>query len=118
MNVADQIEDHQSRCLPHLLSLRMLARGEAAPLPRLAAAEVTQATQAILTEARTVAGDGPGPGIFLEVRLRRLAAAAEDAIAAAWAGDLGQLRRHLARFDTLTSAIWTVQQAVRGPGGA
>jgi len=48
------------------------------------------------------------------VRLDRLAATASDAIASARAGDSGEMRRHLRRFDTLTSAIWTVQDAVYG----
>jgi hypothetical protein len=47
------------------------------------------------------------------VRLDRLAVAAEDAIAAARAGDPGEMRGHLRRFDALTSALWTVQDAVR-----
>jgi nucleotide-binding universal stress UspA family protein len=47
------------------------------------------------------AADEPhrGDGTFLRVRLDRLAAAAEDAIAAARAGDSADLRRHLRRFD-------------------
>jgi hypothetical protein len=129
MDVADRTEDHQARCLPYLLRLRILAMDEAgAPLPWLAAEEIARATRAILAEVaeagrgaadrgtRTVAGDGPGPGTFLSVRLSRLAAAAEDAINAAGTGDFAQLRRHLARFDALTSAIWTVQEAWSGPG--
>jgi hypothetical protein len=56
-------------------------------------------------------------GIFLDVRLSRLAAAADDAIAAAWAGDFTQLRRHLPRFETLTSAIWAVHDTTQ-PGPA
>ena len=56
----------------------------------------------------------PGDGAFLRVRLDRLATAASDAIAAARAGDFGEMRRHLCRFDVLTSAIWTVQDAVYG----
>jgi len=43
------------------------------------------------------------------VRLSRLAAAAEDAVATAGAGDFIQLSRHLRRFEALTSAIWAVQ---------
>ena len=121
MDVTGQLEDHQARCLPHLLTLRMLARDTPeAPLPWLAVAEVTRATEAILAEVeaavRAVTGGGPGgpgPGIFLDVRLSRLAAAADDAIAAARAGDFTQLRRHLRRFETLTSAIWAVQDAPR-----
>jgi hypothetical protein len=124
MTVADQTEDHQARCLPHLVRLRMLALTEAdAPLPWLAAAEVIRATEAILSEAeaagreaRTAAGVGLDTGIFLGVRLTRLASAASDAVAAAWTGDFAQLRRHLARFDALTSAIWTVQEAWSRPG--
>jgi hypothetical protein len=124
MNVTDQLEDHEARCLPHLLTLRMLARyTPEAPLPWLAVADVTQATKAILAEveaavqAVTEEGpdrpDRPGTGIFLGTRLSRLAAAADDAIVAAGAGDFTQLRTHLRRFETLTSAIWAVQDASR-----
>jgi hypothetical protein len=114
MNVTDQLEDHQARCLPHLLTLRMLVRfTPEAPLPWLAVAEVTQATKAILAEVEAailaVTGGGPGAGMFLGARLSRLAGAADDAIAAAGAGDFTQLRTDLRRFDTLTSAIWAVQ---------
>ena len=80
-------------------------------------AKVAEATDAILAEAeaagretRAVGGDGPDPGIFLAVRLSRLAVAAGEAVAAAGAGDFTQLRRHLRRFEALTSAIWTVQE--------
>jgi hypothetical protein len=124
MDVTGQLDDYRARCLPHLLTLRMLARyTPEASLPWLAVAEVTQATDAILAEVeaavRAVTGGGPrgtagpGIGIFLGVRLSRLAAAADDAIAAAGAGDFTQLRTQLRRFDTLTSAIWAVQDASR-----
>ncbi len=122
MDGTDQLEDHQARCLPHLLTLRMLARDmPEVLLPWLAVAEVTRATEAILAEVeaavRAATGGGagipgaPGTGIFFGVRLSRLVAAADDAIAAAWAGDFTQLRTQLRRFDTLTSAIWAVQDA-------
>jgi hypothetical protein len=125
MSAADQIEDHQARCLAPLISLRMLVQGEAGtPLPRWVAAEVAQAAGTVLAEAEAAAratlaaagaSDGhPGNETFLRVRLDRLAAAASDAIAAACAGDSGEMRRHLRRFDALTSAIWTVQDAVYG----
>jgi hypothetical protein len=121
MTVADWIERHQARCLPHLLTLRMLTGDDAeAPSPWLVMAQVAQATDAILAEAeasgrevRAVRGGGPGPGIILSVRLSRLAAAAGDAVAAAGAGDFTQLRRHLRRFEALTSAIWAVQDVSR-----
>jgi len=64
-------------------------------------------------EARAATGGGLDPGIFLSVRLSRLAAAAGDAVAAAGAGDFTQLRRHLHRFEVLTSAIWAVQDVPR-----
>ena len=122
MSVADQIQEHQDRCLAPLISLRMLAQGEAGtPLPRWVVVEVAQATGTVLAEAEAAgravlaaAGDHPGAGTFLRVRLDRLAAAADDAIAAARAGDYGEMRRHLHRFDSLTAAIWTVQDAVYG----
>lgn len=118
MDVSGQLEDHQARCLPHLLTLRMLARDmPEAPLPWLTVAEVTRATEAILAEVeaavRAVTGGGPGTRTFLDVRLSRLVAAADDAIAAARAEDFTQLRRRLPRFETLTSAIWVVQEASR-----
>jgi hypothetical protein len=121
MTVADRTEGHRARCLPHLLMLRMLAGDDAeAPSPWLAMAEVAQATDAILAEAeaagrevRAATGGGPGPGIFLSVRLSRLAASAGDTVVAAGAGDFTQLRRHLHRFEALTSAIWAVQDVSR-----
>lgn len=125
MTPTDENHDHQVRCQPHLLRLRMVARGDfevALPLQ-----VVAEAVGAILAEAETAARaagavavdslGGPGAGTFLGVRLNRLAAAADDAIAAARTGNQAEMRRHLSRFDTLTSAIWTVHRAVYGPGG-
>lgn len=122
----DPIEEHRLRCEPHLLRLRMLARGGAeATLPRQVMAEVVRSVTAILAEAEAASSDArtaedgqpsPGAGTFVRVRLNRLAAAADEAITAAAAGNHTQLDRHLSRFDSLTAAIWTVQQAVYGPG--
>jgi hypothetical protein len=125
MSVADQIYDHQARCLASLISLRMLAQGEAgAPLPRWAAVEVAQATATVLAEAEaagraaltaaSASRDHPQDETFLRVRLDRLAAAADDAIRAARAGDSGEMRRYLRKFEALTSAIWMVQDSVYG----
>jgi hypothetical protein len=121
MTFADWKEGHQARCRPHLLTLRMLASDDAeVPSPWLATAKVAQATNAILAEVEAAGrevwaatGGSPGPGIFLSVRLSRLAAAAAVAVAAAGAGDFTQLRRHLRRFEALTSAIWAVQDVSR-----
>jgi hypothetical protein len=125
MSVADQIHDHQARCLAPLISLRMLAEGEAGvPLPRWVVVEVAQATGTVIAEAKAagraaltaggVSRDLPGDETFLRVRLERLAHAADDAIDAARAGNCGEMRRHLRRFDALTSAIWTVHEALYG----
>jgi hypothetical protein len=96
----------------------MIARDDAeAPSPWLVKTEVARAAEAILAEAeaagrevRAATRSGPDTGIFFGVRLSRLAAAADDAIAAAGAGDFTRLRRHLRRFETLTSAIWAVHE--------
>ena len=125
MSLSDQVRDHQDRCLAPLIGLRMLAQGEAGtPLPRWVVVEVAKATGTVLAEAEAsghaaltaagVRGGRPGDETFLRVRLDRLAAVAADAITAARAGDFGALRRHLRKFDALTSAIWTVQDAVYG----
>jgi hypothetical protein len=124
MSVTEQIQDHQARCLTHLITLRMLAQTEpGALLPRRVVVEIARATGAIVAEAKAAcqavltAGPGDphrGDDAFLRVRLDRLAAAAEDAVAAARAGDSAGLRRNVRRFDTLTTAIWTVQDALYG----
>ena len=125
MSVTDEIRDHQARCVAPLISLRLLAQGEAGVLlPRWVVVEVAQATGTVIAEAEaaghtalaaTGAGhERPGDTTFVRVRLDRLAAAADDAINAARAGDYSEMRRHLRRFDALTSAIWTVQDAVYG----
>jgi hypothetical protein len=122
MTADDEIHDHQLRCQPYMLELRMLASVEARLAPT--AAEVGRMTCAIIAEvgaasrAVLAAGGGcghPGADPFLQVRLTRLTAAADEAIAAARDGDSAALRRILHRFEALTSAIWTVQDAVCGP---
>ena len=124
MSVTDQLQEHEARCLTHLISLRMLAHTEpGALLPRRVVVEIARATGAVVAEAEAagqvvltagLSGHHRGDGPFLRVRLDRLAAAAEDAVAAARAGNDADLRRHLRRFDTLTAAIWTVQDALSG----
>ena len=118
MNVAGEITDHQARCLSHLISLQMLAAGEAGlPLPPWAASTVARATGAILTEAEAASraaltslrsGHNPVDGPFLRELLTYLTAAADDAIAAARIDDPTAMSDHLRRFDALTSVIWTM----------
>lgn len=125
MTFADQIDDHQSRCQPQLLRLRMLARGETgAALSRQVTAEVREATNTVIAAAEaagraalaaTVGTRGEaGAETFLWVRLARLAGSADKAVSAARTGDANGLRRHLHRFDALATAIWAVQHAVYG----
>jgi hypothetical protein len=122
MNGVVQPDGHRARCLPHVRLVRMLASDEEeALLPRLAQAEAALAMEAILAEVRAeiraLSRNRPGYRDLLGARLSRLTAAAVDAIAAARAGDFARLRRQLRRFDTLTTAIWVVQDAVSGPPG-
>jgi hypothetical protein len=124
MTFADQIREHQARCQPHLLRLRLLARGEASTTaPAQIAAEVREATNAVLAEAKAAirtalaAADRrrkPATEAFLRARLARLADAADGAVNAAHGAHAPALRSRLRRFDELTSAIWTVQDAVCG----
>ena len=122
MTTPETIKEHRKRCQPYLARLQLMA-AEAGPAPAApAVAEVIAATAAILAEAqaagqdvRAASGrwrDGAGAAALLQGRLNRLASAAGDAISAANQGDQVHLIRHLRRFDALTTAIWTVQDAV------
>jgi hypothetical protein len=124
VGLADEIQDHRTQCQPHLLRLRMLARSQV-PEPLQAAAEIAEATGAILAGAEAADravraatqanGASSMAGMFVRVRLNRLATAAEDAIAAARTEDFARMRHHLRRFEALTSALWTVQDEVYRP---
>jgi hypothetical protein len=120
--IAYEIRDHRERCQPYLLELQMIARVEAGMVPT--SAEVGRMTGAVIAEVgaasrAALAGTGqrghPGAGPFLQARLNRLTAAAEEAIAAARDCDSASLRCVLYKFEALTSAIWTVHDAVCGP---
>jgi hypothetical protein len=82
MRVADEIRDHQERCQPFLLRLRMIVRGEAeAALSRPVAGEVGQSTNAIIAEA-----EAAGRAALAAVGDSRRGAAAGTAwLTAAWA---------------------------------
>ena len=129
MNVTDDVRDHHTRCAQDRARLQMLASDPGgAPLPPGAVRQVVQATSAVLAEAREAARTaltaGPasrrpsGRRSFLAARLARLENAAHEAIASARDGDTAALRQRLRRFDTLTSAMWTVQLAVCDQGGS
>jgi len=100
----------------------MLALGQdTLDLSRQVIAEIRDTTNAVIAEteamSRVVLKAGrpePGAETFLSVRVTRLAQAADQAITAAHRGDVSELRSHLHHFDTLTSAVWTVQHAIHG----
>jgi hypothetical protein len=113
------IRDHHVRCEPHLARLQMMARYEAhEPLPPDLPDDVIEATGAVLAEAQAAgsimaaalaSGQRRAVTAFLDARLGRLAAAADEMAAAAKDEDVAALRRHLRKFEVLTSALWTVQ---------
>ena len=138
MIASDAVHDHQARCALHLARLWMLAGGPGgAPLRPCAVQQIIEATDAILAEVRTAGSDmfpaadraAPGsvppprgaPGIvpprrgapgrvpLLATRLTRLENAALQMIDSVRSGDAAALRERIARFDVLTSAMWTIQ---------
>ena len=120
MTFDDQMRNHRSRCQRQLSRLRMLTLGQdGVMLPGRVAMEIRDATNAIIAETEAMSravlkagGEEPGAETFLWARVTRLALAADQAVMAARNGDAHELRTHLHHFDTLTSAIWTVQHAV------
>jgi hypothetical protein len=121
MATANSVGDRRSRCQRQLLGLRMLVMGQDGMTPPRQAAEVQDATNAVIAEAETMSralaeagGREPGTETFLWVRVARLAVAADDAVNAARDGDRAELDAHLRHFEALTSAMWAVQDAMRG----
>ncbi len=118
----DQLDDYRSRCRQRLLRLRILAGNQdGAVLSREFSVEVRDATNAIIAEMEAMSraalradGQGPQAETFLRGRIARLASAADRAVDAARSQDVPGLRAHIHQFDTLTSAIWTVQHAAYG----
>jgi hypothetical protein len=138
MIASDTVHAHQARCAPHMARLWMLAGGPGgAPLRPCAVQQVIEATDAILAEVRAAGSDmlpatdrgapgsvppprgapgsvppprgAPGRLPLLATRLTRLENAALQMIDSARSGDAAALREQIARFDVLTSAMWTIQ---------
>ena len=127
MGVPEQIQQCRARCAPDITGLRMLARDLAdVPLTPGGVLQTAKATNAVVVQARAgcrtalaaVRGGSPRSGDLplLVTRLARLEAAAGAAVAAASEGNATSLRRHLWRFDALTTAIWTVLSSVAAGG--
>jgi hypothetical protein len=121
MTTADLKDDRQLRSQRQLLRLRMLVLSQDGMAPARQAAEIRDATNAVIAEVEATSravleagGHAPGAETFLWVRVTRLAMAADQAVNAARSGDTAGLDAHLRHFDALTSAIWTVQDAVYG----
>ena len=117
--------DHALVSLPQyrqkLRRLRFLAGSQDGTTPvKEFAAEVRHSTNAIIAEAEAMSratiaartSGEPQADTFLWVRVTRLATSADQAVNAALNGDLSGLRTHLRHFESLTSAIWTVRDAV------
>jgi hypothetical protein len=128
MIASDMVHAHQARCAPHMARLWMLAGGPGgAPLRPCAVQQVIETTDAILAEVRTAGRDlfpaasRPAPRAapgrvpsprsvpLLAARLTRLENAALQMIDSARSGDAAALRAQIARFDVLTTAMWTIQ---------
>ena len=122
MATVSEIREQHAHCAPHLARLQVLGSYQAGePVPPGLAEEVSAVTSAILAEAgaafRATVAAVPGArrtavAGFLADRIAKLAAAAEQVVCAARDGDAAALRRCLRRFESLTSAVWTVHLAM------
>jgi hypothetical protein len=122
MTVDDQMIHRWSHCQGQVCRLRMLAMNDdcLAPSGRVAA-EVRDITNTVIAEIEAMSRAvldgcrrGTGAETFLWVRVARLVLAADRAVDAARGGNFAALRAELQHFDTLTSAIWTVENALYG----
>lgn len=128
-HVTGRPDGERDRCRAALLTLRMIGNGppagsaepyelsgqtDPAELSRL----VERATGEVIDALRRAGSDlsathSTRMARFLEYRMRRLRAAADDAVTAARTGSVPVLRRRIAGFDALTDALWRVQASLR-----
>lgn len=116
----NDLSEIRARCGPHLARLAALADSPpGTPLSSRAATEVAAAAGAVLAQAEQAvfgAVDGQtAAGEFLAARLARLKVSAGNAVMAAHGGNVATLRACLHHFGALTSALWTVHEAVTVP---
>ena len=125
-------DGERDRCRAALLTLRMLGHGappgsaepyelsgQADPLEtsRLVERATTEVIESLRQAGRDIgAGRSDRGARFLEYRMRRLRAAADEAVTAARSGSVPVLRRQIAGFDALTGALWEVQSSLNEPG--
>lgn len=125
--VTGRPDGERDRCRAALLKLRMIGHtapgGSAEPYERQAdPAEmsrlVERATSEVIDSLRQAGSDigatrSTRMAHFLEYRMRRLRAAADDAVTAARSGSVPVLRRQILGFDALTDALWQVQSSLQ-----
>lgn len=122
MHLQSELYDHHSRCIPYLLRLHLVVSYDTlTPLSSAVADEISEATGAIVAEVEAAAAKVAAASIprraaaeCLAARLTRLAATADQAVAAAKTSDVTVLRGHVDRFEALTSAMWALQLAISG----
>jgi hypothetical protein len=117
-----QTDNRRLLCRQQMSRLWRLALGQGGTLPsRQAVGEIREAANSVLAEVEAMAMSrarleggrrDPGAETFLWVRVNRLATTADQAVDAARRGDAAGLLAHLRRFETLTSAMWTVRDAI------
>lgn len=118
--VGPALREHHRRCVSALTTLLLYARGEDGdPLPARATREMDEAIGEVLDELRgakkrvieTLSGLGrerTAIGV-LEGRFTRTETAAGEIYAALRRGDIPLVRRRVARFQVLVSAMWKIQ---------
>jgi hypothetical protein len=120
MSLVAQLDDQRSKSRQQLSRLVLLAHNyDVMALSPQAGADIREATNAVIAQveatSRAMIEDGRherGAETFLWARVTRLAAAADHAVGAARRGDAAELRAQLRHFETLTLALWTVQDAI------
>lgn len=122
-------DGERDRCRTALLTLRMIGTGapagSAEPYelsgqddPVETSRLVEHATSEVIDSLRKAGRDigvtrSTRMARFLEYRMRRLRAAADDAVTAARSGSVPVLRRQIVGFDALTDALWQLQSSLR-----
>ena len=126
--VTGRPDGERDRCRAALLKLRMIGAPSGAGEPYERQADPTEmsrlverATSEVIDSLRQAGSDigatrSSRMAHFLEYRMRRLRAAADDAVTAARSGSVPVLRRQIVGFDALTDALWQVQTSLQDTG--
>lgn len=121
LDVGDRLRERHRRCRPALALLRLLAEtadertsGDLRAATAVVLMELESAER-ILLESVAASVRREAIAHLLSCRVNRLTIVAEDAFAAAEAGEAPALRRLLYQFQALAVALWKVQLGVRIP---